>query len=47
MLNFNSINKYIIKEYIKNLLTVAIVMVAIVILINLLDEFNFFKAKKI
>ena len=46
MLNFNSINKYIIKEYIKSLLTVAMVMLAIVILINLLDEFNFFKAKK-
>jgi lipopolysaccharide export LptBFGC system permease protein LptF len=46
MLNYNSINKYIIKEYIKSLLTVAMVMLAIVILINLLDEFNFFKAKK-
>jgi lipopolysaccharide export system permease protein len=46
MLNFNSINKYIIKEYIKSLFTVAMVMLAIVILINLLDEFNFFKAKK-
>lgn len=46
MLNFNSINKYIVKEYIKSLLTVAIVMLAIVILVNLLDEFNFFKAKK-
>ena len=46
MLNYNSINKYIIKEYIKSLLTVAMVMLAIIILINLLDEFNFFKAKK-
>jgi len=46
MLNFKSINKYIINEYIKSLLTVAMVMLAIVILINLLDEFNFFKAKK-
>ena len=46
MLNFNSINKYIIKEFIKSLLTVVIVMLSIIILINLLDEFNFFKAKK-
>ena len=46
MLNLKSINKYIIKEYIKSLLTVVAVMLSIVILINLLDEFNFFKAKK-
>jgi len=45
MLNLKSINKYIIKEYIKSLLTVVAVMLSIVILINLLDEFNFFKAK--
>jgi len=41
-----SINKYIIKEYIKSLLVVIAVMLSIIILINLLDEFNFFKSKK-
>ena len=41
-----SINRYIIKEYIKSLLTVLAVMLSIIILINLLDEFNFFKSKK-
>jgi len=46
MLNLKSINKYIIKEYIKSLLIVMAVMLSIVILINFLDEFNFFKTKK-
>ena len=46
MLNLKSINKYIIQEFIKSLLIVVVVMLSIVILINLLDEFNFFKAKK-
>ena len=46
MFNLKSINKYIIKEYIKSLLTVVAVMLSIIVLINLLDEFNFFKAKK-
>ena len=41
-----SINQYIIKEYIKSLLVVITVMLSIIILINLLDEFNFFKSKK-
>ena len=46
MLNLKSINKYIIQEFIKSLLVVVMVMLSIVILINLLDEFNFFKTKK-
>jgi lipopolysaccharide export system permease protein len=41
-----SINRYIIKEYIKSLLVVIAVILSIILLINLLDEFNFFKAKK-
>jgi lipopolysaccharide export system permease protein len=41
-----SINKYIINEYIKSLFVVIAVMLSIVLLINLLDEFNFFKSKK-
>ena len=41
-----SINQYIIKEYIKSLFVVIAVMLSIIILINLLDEFNFFKSKK-
>jgi lipopolysaccharide export system permease protein len=41
-----SINKYIINEYIKSLFVVMAVMLSIVLLINLLDEFNFFKSKK-
>ncbi len=41
-----SINRYIINEYIKSLFVVIAVMVSIVLLINLLDEFNFFKSKK-
>ena len=41
-----SINQYIIKEYIKSLFVVIAVMLSIIVLINLLDEFNFFKSKK-
>jgi lipopolysaccharide export system permease protein len=41
-----SINRYIIKEYIKSLLVIIAVILSIILLINLLDEFNFFKAKK-
>jgi hypothetical protein len=41
-----SINRYIINEYIKSLFVVITVMLSIVLLINLLDEFNFFKSKK-
>ena len=41
-----SINRYIINEYIKSLFVVIAVMLSIILLINLLDEFNFFKAKK-
>ena len=42
----NSINRYIINEYIKSLFVVIAVMLSITLLINLLDEFNFFKSKK-
>jgi lipopolysaccharide export system permease protein len=41
-----SINRYIINEYIKSLFVVITVMLSIILLINLLDEFNFFKSKK-
>ena len=41
-----SINRYIINEYIKSLFTVIALMLSIILLINLLDEFNFFKSKK-
>jgi lipopolysaccharide export system permease protein len=41
-----SINKYIINEYMKSLFVVIAVMLSIILLINLLDEFNFFKSKK-
>ncbi len=41
-----SINRYIINEYIKSLFIVIAVMLSIVLLISLLDEFNFFKSKK-
>jgi lipopolysaccharide export system permease protein len=41
-----SINRYIVKEYIKSLFVVIAVMISIILLINLLDEFNFFKSKK-
>ena len=43
---FKSINRYIINEYIKSLFVVIAVMLSIVLLISLLDEFNFFKSKK-
>ena len=46
MLNLKSINRYIIQEYLKSLLVVIAVMLSIIILMNLLDEFNFFKTKK-
>jgi lipopolysaccharide export system permease protein len=41
-----SINRYIINEYIKSLFFVIAVMLSVILLINLLDEFNFFKSKK-
>ena len=41
-----SINRYIINEYMKSLFVVITVMLSIILLINLLDEFNFFKSKK-
>jgi lipopolysaccharide export system permease protein len=41
-----SINRYIINEYIKSLFVVIAVMLSLILLINLLDEFNFFKSKK-
>jgi lipopolysaccharide export system permease protein len=41
-----SINRYIINEYIKSLFVVIAIMLSIILLINLLDEFNFFKSKK-
>jgi len=41
-----SINRYIINEYIKSLFVVIAVMLSIILLINLVDEFNFFKSKK-
>ena len=41
-----SINRYLINEYIKSLFVVIAVMLSIILLINLLDEFNFFKSKK-
>ena len=43
---FKSINRYIINEYLKSLFVVIAVMLSIVLLISLLDEFNFFKSKK-
>ena len=41
-----SINRYIVNEYMKSLFVVIAVMLSIILLINLLDEFNFFKSKK-
>jgi lipopolysaccharide export system permease protein len=41
-----SINRYIINEYLKSLFVVMAVMLSIILLINLLEEFNFFKSKK-
>jgi len=43
---FKSINQYIIKEFLKNLLTVTTVMFCLVLFVTFLDEFNFFKAKQ-
>ena len=43
---FKSINQYIIKEFLKNLLTVTTVMFFLVLFITFLDEFAFFKAKQ-
>ena len=41
-----SINRYIIKEFLKSLVVVVCVMFSIVLLITLLDEFNYFKSKQ-
>ena len=41
-----SINRYIIKEFLKSLVVVVCVMFSIVLLITLLDEFNYFKTKQ-
>ena len=43
---FKSINRYIIKEFLKSLLVVICVMFSIVLLITLLEEFNYFKSKQ-
>jgi len=43
---FKSINQYIIKEFLKNLLTVITVMFFLILFVTLLDEFAFFKAKE-
>ena len=43
---FKSINRYIIKEFLKSLLVVLCVMFSIVLLITLLEEFNYFKTKQ-
>lgn len=43
---FKSINRYIINEFLKSLLVVICVMFSIVLLINLLEEFNYFKSKQ-
>ena len=43
---FKSINRYIIKEFLKSLLAVLCVMFSIVLLITLLEEFNYFKSKE-
>ncbi len=45
MINLKSINRYVIKEYCKSLLVVLAVMVAVIFIINLLDEFSYFKSK--
>jgi lipopolysaccharide export system permease protein len=41
-----SIYQYIIKEFLKNLLTITTVMFFLVLFVNFLDEFTFFKAKQ-
>jgi lipopolysaccharide export system permease protein len=43
---FKSINRYIIKEFLKSLLVVLCVMFSIILLITLLEEFNYFKSKQ-
>ena len=43
---FKSINRYIIKEFLKSLLVVLCVMFSVVLLITLLEEFNYFKTKQ-
>ena len=43
---FKSITQYIVKEYLKSLLIVICVMFSIILLITLLDEFNYFKSNK-
>jgi lipopolysaccharide export system permease protein len=43
---FKSINQYIIKEFLKSLLVVLCMMLSIVLLITLLEEFNYFKTKQ-
>ena len=43
---FKSINRYIVKEFLKSLLVVLCVMFSIVLLITLLEEFNYFKSKQ-
>jgi lipopolysaccharide export system permease protein len=43
---FKSINQYIVKEYLKSLLIVICVMFSIILLITLLDEFNYYKSNK-
>jgi len=43
---FKSINQYIIKEFLKNLLTVTTVMFFLILFVTFLDEFAFFKAKQ-
>jgi lipopolysaccharide export system permease protein len=43
---FKSINLYLIKEFLKSLLIVLCVMFSIVLLITLLEELNYFKAKQ-
>ena len=43
---FKSINRYIIKEFLKSLLVVLCVMFSIVLLTTLLEEFNYFKSKQ-
>ena len=43
---FKSINRYIIKEFLKNLLIVIGVIFSIILIITLLEEFNYFKSKQ-
>jgi len=43
---FKSINRYIIKEFLKNLLIVIGVIFCIILIITLLEEFTYFKSKQ-